>query len=137
MESGVKVNAIHARRQQRGTKSLKQSAAGRRRRDSLAVKDSGRVDNVVGIEVVGVGDCDSPQLDGPFRHRFVVDRSVRTASECAGDTASHPETRSGGVYERVGALSRDIALDDGELHISTISGTCQTLTRMRVENSDS
>jgi hypothetical protein len=36
-ESGVKVNAIHAWREQRGTPSLRQSGVARRRRDSLAV----------------------------------------------------------------------------------------------------
>jgi len=74
------------------------------------------VDDVLGVELGGVGDGDAAEVDRAVRDGFLVYRPARGAAERTGDAAAHPQARPGRVDQRVGGLGGDIALDGVELH---------------------
>jgi hypothetical protein len=61
----------------------------------------GRVDDVLRVEVVGVGHGNLAEVDGPLRDGLLVDLRSRAPAQRASDPRAHLQARAGGVDERV------------------------------------
>lgn len=80
------------------------------------------MDDVLGVEVVGVGDRHSTEFDWAIAHRLCVQFLAARIPERTRNARPHPKPRVRRIDEGVRGLLGDVALDHLELHTPASAG---------------